>query len=142
MTVTCHLLTCPAPPGCRTLTEADKGRIEKRIDQAIKENQRFERVVVSRDEALEMFQENKFKVGVLGCGMMCRPVQGCCRLAGLTGAQCLACCMHCCVPVQDKSMLRLGSRLVSLHRITGMPTEPLLDRMPRCMWVCRLLYAA
>lgn len=59
-----QLLTCPAPPVCRTLTEADKGRIEKRIDQAIKENQRFERVVVSREEALEMFGENKFKVGL------------------------------------------------------------------------------
>lgn len=28
----------------------------------VKANQRFERVAVSRDEALSMFQENKFKV--------------------------------------------------------------------------------
>ena len=28
----------------------------------VKSNQRFERVAVSRDEALSMFQENKFKV--------------------------------------------------------------------------------
>ncbi len=31
--------------------------------QAVKESQKFQRVVVSRDEALSMFQENKFKVG-------------------------------------------------------------------------------
>ena len=30
---------------------------------SIKENQKFERVVVTREEALQMFQENKFKVG-------------------------------------------------------------------------------
>ena len=47
--------------GDRSLSEAEKPRIEKRYEAAIKENQRFERVVVSRDEALSMFQENKFK---------------------------------------------------------------------------------
>lgn len=45
------------------LSDHDRPKIEKRIDNVIKENQRFERVVVSRDEALGMFQENKFKVG-------------------------------------------------------------------------------
>ena len=30
----------------------------------MKEKQRFERVVVSREEALAMFQENKFKVEI------------------------------------------------------------------------------
>lgn len=31
--------------------------------QAVKEKQSFERIEVSRDEALSMFEENKFKVG-------------------------------------------------------------------------------
>lgn len=46
----------------QVLTDADKPTIEKRIDAIVKEGQRFQRVVVSRDEALAMFQENKFKV--------------------------------------------------------------------------------
>ncbi len=46
----------------QTLTEDFKTRIEKRLEAICKENQRFERIVVSRDEALAMFQENKFKV--------------------------------------------------------------------------------
>ena len=49
--------------GDRTLADADRTSVEKRIEQSIKENQRFERVVVTRDEALSMFEENKFKVG-------------------------------------------------------------------------------
>jgi len=35
------------------------------MSSAVKEKQRFERVVVSRDEALGMFQENKFKVEII-----------------------------------------------------------------------------
>lgn len=46
----------------QTLSETDRGRIEKRVEQATKESQRFERVEVTRDEALAMFEENKFKV--------------------------------------------------------------------------------
>ena len=34
--------------------------------QVVKENQSFQRAVVSRDEALGMFQENKFKVEIIG----------------------------------------------------------------------------
>jgi threonyl-tRNA synthetase len=45
------------------LTDAEKPTIEKAIEAVCKEGQRFERIVVSRDEALSMFQENKFKVG-------------------------------------------------------------------------------
>ncbi len=33
--------------------------------QVVKESQSFQRVVVSRDEALAMFQENKFKVEII-----------------------------------------------------------------------------
>ncbi|GLC55278.1 hypothetical protein PLESTB_000967300 [Pleodorina starrii] len=51
--------------GDRTLGEADKGRIEKRYETAVKESQKFQRVVVSRDEALSMFQENKFKIEII-----------------------------------------------------------------------------
>ncbi|DBB09859.1 TPA: hypothetical protein ACH3X3_001472 [Trebouxia sp. C0006] len=49
----------------RTLTDADKAAIEKRMQQVVKESQSFQRVVVTRDEALAMFQENKFKVEII-----------------------------------------------------------------------------
>lgn len=51
--------------GDRTLSEADKKQIEKRIEQIIKENQKFERVEVTRDEALSLFEENKFKIEII-----------------------------------------------------------------------------
>mmetsp|Transcript_9084 Transcript_9084/g.26054 ORF Transcript_9084/g.26054 Transcript_9084/m.26054 type:complete len:718 (+) Transcript_9084:353-2506(+) len=51
--------------GDATLTDSDLTRVEKRVSNAIKEKQRFQRVVVSRDEALEMFQENKFKIEII-----------------------------------------------------------------------------
>ena len=51
--------------GDRSLTEADKKRVESRMDKAVKEKQSFHRVVVSRDEALAMFQENKFKIEII-----------------------------------------------------------------------------
>eukprot|EP00878_Enallax_costatus_P001087 GHUV01001224.1.p1 GENE.GHUV01001224.1~~GHUV01001224.1.p1 ORF type:complete len:714 (+),score=237.30 GHUV01001224.1:1826-3967(+) len=51
--------------GDKVLTDADKPSIEKRIENIVKEGQRFERVVVSRDEALAMFQENKFKIEII-----------------------------------------------------------------------------
>ena len=44
----------------------------------MKEKQRFERVVVSREEALAMFQENKFKVEIIS-GL--DPVRHCCTAA-------------------------------------------------------------
>eukprot|EP00197_Chlamydomonas_leiostraca_P002015 CAMPEP_0202857222 /NCGR_PEP_ID=MMETSP1391-20130828/251_1 /ASSEMBLY_ACC=CAM_ASM_000867 /TAXON_ID=1034604 /ORGANISM="Chlamydomonas leiostraca, Strain SAG 11-49" /LENGTH=715 /DNA_ID=CAMNT_0049536001 /DNA_START=82 /DNA_END=2229 /DNA_ORIENTATION=+ len=51
--------------GDRSLSEGDKARIEKRVEAAAKESQRFERLVVSRDEALAMFGENKFKIEII-----------------------------------------------------------------------------
>lgn len=51
--------------GDRTLSDADRERINKRYEQAVKENQQFERIVVSRDEALSMFLENKFKIEII-----------------------------------------------------------------------------
>lgn len=55
---------CTSSPLCtlQVLGESDKPTIEKHIDNIVKESQRFDRVVVSREEALAMFQENKFKV--------------------------------------------------------------------------------
>ncbi|KIZ00239.1 threonyl-tRNA synthetase [Monoraphidium neglectum] len=47
--------------GDKTLAEAERPSIEKRMEAAVKEGQRFQRVVVSRAEALSMFTENKFK---------------------------------------------------------------------------------
>jgi hypothetical protein len=35
------------------------------VQQTVKEKQTFERVVVSREEALAMFEENKFKVEII-----------------------------------------------------------------------------
>ncbi|CAK0779434.1 hypothetical protein CVIRNUC_004773 [Coccomyxa viridis] len=51
--------------GERTLTEADKAALEKQVQQIVKEKQDFERVVVTREEALSMFEENKFKAEII-----------------------------------------------------------------------------
>ncbi|KAL6782374.1 TST1 [Auxenochlorella protothecoides x Auxenochlorella symbiontica] len=51
--------------GDRTLCEPDRDTIQKRMQQIVKAKQAFERVTVSRAEALEMFQENKFKVELI-----------------------------------------------------------------------------
>mmetsp|Transcript_3792 Transcript_3792/g.4274 ORF Transcript_3792/g.4274 Transcript_3792/m.4274 type:complete len:725 (-) Transcript_3792:256-2430(-) len=51
--------------GDRSLTDEDKPKLQKRMEAACKEKQKFERVVVSRDEALECFLENKFKVELI-----------------------------------------------------------------------------
>lgn len=51
--------------GDRTLGEPEKANITKRMQQAVKEKQAFERIEVSRDEALTMFEENKFKVEII-----------------------------------------------------------------------------
>jgi threonyl-tRNA synthetase len=56
----------------QVLSDHDRPNIEKRVDSIIKDNQRFQRVVVSRDEALGMFQENKFKVSWGGTPVDCR----------------------------------------------------------------------
>jgi len=57
----------------QTLSETDRTRIEKRVEQAVKEGQKFERIEVTRDEALAMFLENKFKV----CACMCARMRMC-----------------------------------------------------------------
>mmetsp|Transcript_23413 Transcript_23413/g.39131 ORF Transcript_23413/g.39131 Transcript_23413/m.39131 type:complete len:714 (+) Transcript_23413:94-2235(+) len=51
--------------GDKTLADTDKEKIKSRMDKAVKEKQVFERVVVSREEALSMFLENKFKVELI-----------------------------------------------------------------------------
>ena len=51
--------------GDRVLTEADRPLLAKRMELAVKEKQEFKRAVVSRPEALAMFQENKFKVELI-----------------------------------------------------------------------------
>lgn len=51
--------------GDKSLSDHDRPAIEKRVESIIKDNQRFQRVVVSRDEALGMFQENKFKIEII-----------------------------------------------------------------------------
>eukprot|EP00803_Ostreobium_quekettii_P004623 evm.model.scf_474.4 EVM.evm.TU.scf_474.4 scf_474:55752-66411(-) len=51
--------------GDRTLGDADIPKVEKRMIEATKEGQPFQRVVVSRDEALTMFEENKFKIEII-----------------------------------------------------------------------------
>eukprot|EP00882_Tetradesmus_deserticola_P007840 GHRQ01008252.1.p1 GENE.GHRQ01008252.1~~GHRQ01008252.1.p1 ORF type:complete len:406 (+),score=191.43 GHRQ01008252.1:88-1305(+) len=51
--------------GDKVLGDAERPVIEKRIESIVKEGQRFERVVVSRAEALAMFQENKFKIEII-----------------------------------------------------------------------------
>ena len=51
--------------GDRSLTEDDCRQVEKAMEKAVKEKQAFERVEVTREEALAMFEENKFKVEII-----------------------------------------------------------------------------
>eukprot|EP00879_Flechtneria_rotunda_P033620 GHRR01037254.1.p1 GENE.GHRR01037254.1~~GHRR01037254.1.p1 ORF type:complete len:384 (+),score=98.90 GHRR01037254.1:378-1529(+) len=51
--------------GDKALSDGERSNIEKRIEAIAKDGQRFERVVVSRDEALAMFEENKFKIEII-----------------------------------------------------------------------------
>eukprot|EP00775_Hariotina_reticulata_P003330 gene3330-3607_t len=51
--------------GDKVLSDSDRATIEKRMEGIAKDSQRFQRVVVSRDEALAMFQENKFKIEII-----------------------------------------------------------------------------
>ena len=73
--------------GERTLSDHERDGIEKRMQPIIKEKQPFQRIEVSRDEALEMFLENKFKVelinnlpgdATISC-YRCRPMVDLCR---------------------------------------------------------------
>ena len=51
--------------GDKTLSDHERTQIQKRMEGIIKEKQPFQRIEVSRDEALEMFLENKFKVELI-----------------------------------------------------------------------------
>jgi len=51
--------------GERTLSDHERDGIQKRMEKIIKEKQPFQRIEVTRDEALEMFTENKFKVELI-----------------------------------------------------------------------------
>ncbi len=55
----------------QVLADADRAVLEKKIEALIKENSRFERITVSREEALAMFTENKFKVSCMSMCMSC-----------------------------------------------------------------------
>jgi threonyl-tRNA synthetase len=48
-----------------TLNESAFGRIQDKARKAVAAKQPFERIVVSRAEALECFAENKFKVEII-----------------------------------------------------------------------------
>jgi len=70
----CHLTIGPALTtgfyydgffGNRKLNEADFKTIEKHAGDICKEQQIFERCVVSKEEALELFKENPFKVQLI-----------------------------------------------------------------------------
>eukprot|EP01026_Neomeris_dumetosa_P069076 TRINITY_DN6808_c0_g2_i1.p1 TRINITY_DN6808_c0_g2~~TRINITY_DN6808_c0_g2_i1.p1 ORF type:complete len:773 (+),score=103.25 TRINITY_DN6808_c0_g2_i1:143-2320(+) len=52
--------------GNRTIGDTDRPQIQKRMEAISKESQPFQRIVVTRDEALAMFQENKFKLEIIG----------------------------------------------------------------------------
>lgn len=51
--------------GERSLGEEEKERLKKRMVASVKDRQPFERVVITKNEALEMFSENKFKVEMI-----------------------------------------------------------------------------
>jgi threonyl-tRNA synthetase len=49
-------------PGGATLTPEDVERIQKRVDQVLQERHRFERLELSKEDALVLFQHNPFKL--------------------------------------------------------------------------------
>ena len=51
--------------GDKTLHDSDREVLSKRIEKICAEKQAFERAVVTREEALAMFEENPFKVEVI-----------------------------------------------------------------------------
>ncbi|KAK3246693.1 hypothetical protein CYMTET_43779 [Cymbomonas tetramitiformis] len=51
--------------GDRSLVDSDRAVLAKKMEAIVKEKQGFQRVVVGRDEALAMFEENKFKVEII-----------------------------------------------------------------------------
>jgi threonyl-tRNA synthetase len=51
--------------GSDSIKEDDYKPIEKEVQKIIKQKQKFERMVVTKDEALEMFADNPFKVKIL-----------------------------------------------------------------------------
>jgi len=51
--------------GSDTIKDDDYKPIEKEVQKIMKKKQKFERMVVTKDEALEMFQDNPFKVKIL-----------------------------------------------------------------------------
>lgn len=84
----------------QVLSDHDRPAIEKRVESIIKDNQRFQRVVVSRDEALGMFQENKFKVSkqqphAAVSVSRCRPPMACsCCMQGMQCSDLGSGCWH------------------------------------------------
>lgn len=51
--------------GERNLHDEDKQRLVKRMQSSVKERQDFERVVITKEEAKNMFSENKFKLEMI-----------------------------------------------------------------------------
>lgn len=51
--------------GNRTLNEGDKESLLKRMQASIKEKHAFQRVQITKEEALDMFKENKFKLEMI-----------------------------------------------------------------------------
>jgi len=51
--------------GADTIKDDDYKPIEKEVQKIIKQKQKFERMVVTKDEALELFADNPFKVKIL-----------------------------------------------------------------------------
>jgi threonyl-tRNA synthetase len=51
--------------GNRSLNEGDKETLVKRMQASIKEKHRFERIQITKQEALGMFSENKFKIEMI-----------------------------------------------------------------------------
>ena len=51
--------------GSGSLTEGDYKPLEKKATAIIKEKQTFDRLFLTKDEALELFSDNPFKVNII-----------------------------------------------------------------------------
>lgn len=65
--------------GRGTLTHEDWPNITSKMEAAVKEAQQFHRVEISKEEALEMFQENRFKVSFSAVSLLSGASRGCQR---------------------------------------------------------------
>lgn len=65
-----------ALPEGGAVQNSDWKPLESIVSKISKEKQKFERLVMSKEELLEMFKYNKYKVSTAACGLRYAPTNG------------------------------------------------------------------